>query len=139
MGSCDAALRELPAQIEAACMSATDCDASKSCSRKPSVRNSTNNEKKRDKPALISVLLKRDSAQAALFLPLRLARSVCPATHPHAFLRGTLPESADESDGAWAFLFLCDAALGHPFMPIFWRSPLVMPAWAEMTLRTLSD
>lgn len=85
------------------------------------------------------MLLKRDSAHAALFLPLRLARSVCPATHPHAFLRGTLPESAAESDGAWAFLFLCDAALGHPFMPIFWRSPLAMPAWAEMTLRTLSD
>lgn len=139
MGSCDAALRELPAQIEAACMSATDCDASKSCSRKPSVRNSTNNEKKRDKPTLISMLLERDSAHAALFLPLRLAHSVCPATHPHAFLRGTLPESSAESDGAWTFLFLCDAALGHPFMPIFWRSPLVMPAWAEMTLRTPSD
>ena len=130
MGSCDAALRELPAQIEAACISAE--------SRAPSSRNSPNNEKKRGKPALISVLLKRDSAHAALFLPLRLARSVCPATHPHAFLRGTLPESAAESDGAWAFLFLCDAALGHPFMPIFWRSPLAMPAWAEMTLRTLS-
>lgn len=131
MGSCDAALRELPAQIEAACISAE--------SRAPSSRNFPDNEKKRDEPALISMLLKRDSAHAALFLPLRLARSVCPATHPHAFLRGTLPESAAESDGAWAFLFLCDAALGHPFMPIFWRSPLAMPAWAEMTLRTLSD
>ena len=96
-------------------------------------------EKKRGEPALISMLLKRDSAQAALFLPLRLARSVCPATHPHAFLRGTLPESSAESDSTWTFLFLCDAALGHPFMPIFWRSPLTMPAWAEMTLRTLSD
>lgn len=131
MGSCDAALRELPAQIEAACISAE--------SRAPSSRNFPDNEKKRDEPALISMLLKRNSAHAALFLPLRLARSVCPATHPHAFLRGTLPESAAESDGAWAFLFLCDAALGHPFMPIFWRSPLAMPAWAEMTLRTLSD
>ena len=130
MGSCDAALRELPAQIEAACISAEPCD--------PSSRNFPDNEKKRDEPALISMLLKRDSAHAALFLPLRLAHSVCPATHPHAFLRGTLPESAAESDGAWAFLFLCDAALGHPFMPIFWRSPLAMPAWAEMTLRTLS-
>lgn len=131
MGSCDAALRELPAQIEAACISAE--------SRAPSSRNFPDNEKKRDEPALISMLLERDSAHAALFLPLRLAHSVCPATHPHAFLRGTLPESAAESDGAWAFLFLCDAALGHPFMPIFWRSPLAMPAWAEMTLRTLSD
>lgn len=131
MGSCDAALRELPAQIEAACISAE--------SRAPSSCNFPDNEKKRDEPALISMLLKRDSAHAALFLPLRLAHSVCPATHPHAFLRGTLPESAAESDGAWAFLFLCDAALGHPFMPIFWRSPLAMPAWAEMTLRTLSD
>lgn len=131
MGSCDAALRELPAQIESACISAE--------SRAPSSRNFPDNEKKRDKPALISMLLERDSAHAALFLPLRLAHSVCPATHPHAFLRGTLPESAAESDGAWAFLFLCDAALGHPFMPIFWRSPLAMPAWAEMTLRTLSD
>lgn len=139
MGSCDAALRELPAQIEAACMSAADCDASKSCSRKPSAHNSPDNEKKRGEPALIFVLLKHDSAHTALFLPLRLAHSVCPATHPHAFLHGTLPESAAESDGAWAFLFLCDAALGHPFMPIFWRSPLAMPAWAEMTLRTLSD
>lgn len=131
MGSCDAALRELPAQIEAACISAEPRD--------PSSRNFPDNEKKRDEPALISMLLKRDSAHAALFLPLRLAHSVCPATHPHAFLRGTLPENAAESDGAWAFLFLCDAALGHPFMPIFWRSPLAMPAWAEMTLRTLSD
>lgn len=131
MGSCDAALRELPAQIEAACISAE--------SRAPSSRNFPDNEKKRDEPALISMLLKRDSAHAALFLPLRLAHSVCPATHPHAFLHGTLPESVAESDGAWAFLFLCDAALGHPFMPIFWRSPLAMPAWAEMTLRTLSD
>ena len=131
MGSCDAALRELPAQIEAACISAE--------SRAPSSRNFPDNEKKRDEPALISMLLERNSAHAALFLPLRLAHSVCPATHPHAFLRGTLPESAAESDGAWAFLFLCDAALGHPFMPIFWRSPLAMPAWAEMTLRTLSD
>lgn len=131
MGSCDAALRELPAQIEAACISAE--------SRAPSSRNFPDNEKKRDEPALISMLLERDSAHAALFLPLRLAHSVCPATHPHAFLRGTLPESAAESDGAWAFLFLCDAALGHPFMPIFWRSPHAMPAWAEMTLRTLSD
>ncbi len=131
MGSCDAALRELPAQIEAACISAEP--------RAPSSRNFPDNEKKRDEPALISMLLKRDSAHAALFLPLRLAHSVCPATHPHAFLHGTLPESAAESDGAWAFLFLCDAALGHPFMPIFWRSPLAMPAWAEMTLRTLSD
>lgn len=131
MGSCDAALRELPTQIEAACISAEPRD--------PSSRNFPDNEKKRDEPALISMLLKRDSAQAALFLPLRLARSVCPATHPHAFLRGTLPESSAESDGAWAFLLLCDAALGHPFMPIFWRSPLAMPAWAEMTLRTPSD
>lgn len=131
MGSCDAALRELPAQIEAACISAESCA--------PSSRNFPDNEKKRDEPALISMLLERDSAHAALFLPLRLAHSVCPATHPHAFLRGTLPESAAEADGAWAFLFLCDAALGHPFMPIFWRSPLAMPAWAEMTLRTLSD
>lgn len=131
MGSCDAALRELPAQIEAACISAE--------SRAPSSRNFPDNEKKRDEPALISMLLERGSAHAALFLPLRLAHSVCPATHPHAFLRGTLPENAAESDGAWAFLFLCDAALGHPFMPIFWRSPLAMPAWAEMTLRTLSD
>ena len=131
MGSCDAALRELPAQIESACISAE--------SRAPSSRNFPDNEKKRDKPALISMLLERDSAHAALFLPLRLAHFVCPATHPHAFLRGTLPESANESGGAWAFLFLCDAALGHPFMPIFWRSPLAMPAWAEMTLRTLSD
>ena len=130
MGSCDAALRELPAQIEAACISAE--------SRAPSSRNFPDNEKKRDEPALISMLLERDSAHAALFLPLRLAHSVCPATHPHAFLRGTLPESTAESDGAWTFLFLCDAALGHPFMPIFWRSPLAMPAWAEMTLRTLS-
>lgn len=131
MGSCDAALRELPAQIEAACISAE--------SRAPSSRNFPDNEKKRDEPALISMLLERDSAHAALFLPLRLAHFVCPATHPHAFLRGTLPESAAESDGAWTFLFLCDAALGHPFMTIFWRSPLAMPAWAEMTLRTLSD
>lgn len=130
MGSCDAALRELPVQIEAACISAE--------SRAPSSRNFPDNEKKRDEPALISMLLERDSAHAALFLPLRLARSVCPATHPHAFLRGTLPENAAESDGAWAFLFLCDAALGHPFMPIFWRSPLAMPAWSEMTLRPLS-
>lgn len=113
MGACDAALRELPALIEAALF--------------------PKNEKKRDEPACIAALLQNDSAQAALFLPLRLARCASPATHPHAFLRGVLPKNPAETPGAWAFLFLCDAELGHPFEPLFWRSPFAMPYWAGVT------
>lgn len=114
MSACDAALRELPAQIETILF--------------------PKNERKRDEPACIAALLQSDSAQAALFLPLRLARCVSPATHPHAFLKGVLPEHPAKAENAWTFLFLSDALLGHPFMPLFWRSPFAMPYWAEGTV-----
>lgn len=107
MDECDAALRSLPAQLEAAASAA----AAKIGNALPM-------------PADI------------LFLPLEPAKSMpihpmtLPLTHPHTFLHqyqqnaGVLAESDDPTV---FFLSLAAAALSHPFHALLTRSPVAAP------------
>ena len=107
MADCDAALRELPAQIEQAC--APENAAS-----------------------WIADILDGAQERSALFLPLRLSRVPSFITHPHGFL--ALPDKAKTPGDAWAFLMFCDALCAHAFYPLFWRSPAAAPFWSGVTI-----
>lgn len=145
MGDCDAALRPLPAQLEALALSlpapkdegllsgfirvckAGDTSAASLNALRAFVPPSFG---KGQKGGSISAVKPVD----ALFLPhgLRAPSSpaLMPLTHPHAFLRAQLLEagepSADESTAVDRFLVLA-AALGLPFGPLLLRSPVVAP------------
>lgn len=97
MGDCDAALRELPTQIEQLCVP-------------------------EDPSSWLAVILDGVQAQNALFLPLCRVSAACFITHPHGFL--SLPEKAKTPDDSWAFLMFCDVLCAHAFFPLFWRSPV---------------
>ena len=107
MGDCDAALRELPAQIERACAP-------------------------EDAALWIADILDGAQERSALFLPLCRVRAACFVTHPHGFLAP--PDKAKTPDDAWAFLMFCDALCAHAFYPLFWRSPVAAPYRSRVTL-----
>ena len=110
MGDCDAALRDLPAQIEQVCMP-------------------------EDIASWLAVILDGAQAQNALFLPLCRVRASCFITHPHGFL--ALPDKAKTPDDSWAFLMFCDVLCAHAFFPLFWRSPAAAPFRSKVTLGAL--
>ena len=110
MGDCDAALRELPTQIEQACMP-------------------------EDIALWLSDILDGAQARNALFLPLCRVRVSCFITHPHSFL--ALPDKAKTPDDSWAFLMFCDVLCAHAFFSLFWRSPAAAPYRSGVTIGAL--
>ena len=130
MGACDAALRELPAQLEAFVLSApapshqSALSAFLSCAYKSTA------------PDALLPLRNMPSANPAelLFLPLGPASRKIPSlaslalTHPHTYLRrsasGAPPASGDV---LMRFLFLAAASLSHPFHALLMRSPVCAP------------
>ena len=107
MSDCDAALRDLPAQIEQACMP-------------------------EDIASWLAVILDGTQERSALFLPLCRVSAACFITHPHGFL--TLPDKAKTPDDSWAFLMFCDVLCAHAFFPLFWRSPVSAPYRSWVTI-----
>ena len=107
MSDCDAALRDLPAQIEQACMP-------------------------EDIASWLAVILDGAQERSALFLPLCRVSAACFITHPHGFL--ALPDKAKTPDDSWAFLMFCDVLCAHAFFPLFWRSPVSAPYRSWVTL-----
>lgn len=106
MGACDAALRRLPAQLEA-----------RARTRAAAPYHSGT-------PVLpIDVL----------FLPLAPAKTTAmhdatlPLTHPHTFLKRQLMGVSFTGDPVLRFLALTAAALGHPFHALLMRSPAAAP------------
>ena len=110
MADCDAALRDLPAQIEQACAP-------------------------EDAALWIADILDGAQERSALFLPLCRVRVSSPITHPHGFL--ALPDKAKTPDDAWAFLMFCDVLCAHAFYPLFWRSPAAAPFKSLVTIGAL--
>lgn len=130
MGACDAALRELPAQLEAFALSAP------APSRQSALSAFLSCAYKSAAPGAILSLKDMPSAVPAelLFLPLGPASRKVPSlaslalTHPHTYLRrsasGALPAS---DDVLMRFLFLAATALSHPFHALLMRSPVCAP------------
>jgi len=133
MRDCDAALRELPARIEAAALSLPLEKSSgklglflAAARRELSVSHAQERLPKTEAPEPLDLLfLPLGSAKASPVYPLSL-----PLTHPHTFLRRQLrakdapiflPEPASR------VLFLAAAALGHPFFALLKRSPVAGP------------
>lgn len=130
MGSCDAALRELPAQLEAFVLDAalpvqqSALSAFLSCACKSITPDLP--LPLRDTPS--------DHPEELLFLPLGPASRNIPSlaslalTHPHTYLRRSASGASPASgDVLMRFLFLAAAALSHPFHALLMRSPVCAP------------
>lgn len=108
MADCDAALRALPAQIEAYAR-----------------------EKAGALPPFLSAA--PGTPLDALFLPLGPARRMAqhavtlPLTHPHTYLKRLLSGAGPDGDPLARFLALAAAALDHPFHALLLRSPVAAP------------
>lgn len=134
MGDCDAAMRSLPAQLEAL-VSAQPPPAEEGLL--PAFLRAARTED--TSPDAIDALRGAQGGDPleTLFLPLASARTApqhaltLPLTHPHTYLRRRLllssPEASPASDPTDRFLCLCAAALAHPFAALLMRSPIVAP------------
>lgn len=124
MGSCDAALRPLPPQLENLVLAAGAPESGGRLGRLIRAAHGA---------APLS-LRESDAPADALFLPLPPARisspqpGIMPLTHPHTYLRrldhGYAPRTGDPCA---ACLALTAAALDHPFYPLLLRSPVAGP------------
>ncbi len=136
MGDCDAALRELPADIELRALSLP---------LKPSLgRLSTLLAAAKQAipaPQALAQMARSGIPEPhdLLFLPLDSTRRTpvyplsLPLTHPHTFLRRQLLEKNAPTflpSPASRALFLAAAALGHPFHALLMRSPVSGPYMA---------
>lgn len=137
MGDCDAALRPLPAQLEALARAVPGpedggplagflrlCQAGDTSSAAMDAMRA-------DLSLPADALPGTREPLDALFLPRGMhahaSPTLMPLTHPHAFLRNQLLEpDAGEADAVDRFLVLA-AALGLPFGPLLLRSPIVAP------------
>ncbi|MBQ7885598.1 MAG: hypothetical protein IJ313_01750 [Clostridia bacterium] len=128
MRDCDAALRPLPAQLEALILSAPEPACASALG---TLLHAARAEQQPDfVQAADAPLLEQ------LFLPLRSAAQTpqdslsLPLTHPHTFLRHQLLSGENASaqlSPVERFLFLAAAALGHPFYALLQRSPVAGP------------
>ena len=131
MADCDAALRTLPAEIEALYLSLNvQEDGGLLCVLMQAAVS---------RQAPLSIMQRGEGGMAldALFLPRRLMRGLPPEPTlrplmlPHTFLRAQLQAGGDKksaaSDEALRFLMLCGAALEQPFEKLLWRTPAAEP------------
>ena len=129
MGDCDAALRTLPAEIEALYLSLNvQEDGGLLCALMQAAVS---------RQAPLSIMQRGEGGMAmdALFLPRRLMRnlpqdsSLRPLMLPHTFLRAQVQgdEKSAAPDEAQRFLMLCGAALEQPFEKLLWRTPAAEP------------
>ena len=102
MSDCDAALRDLPARLEATVCAQTPQPASGD--------------------PLDALFLPLGPAKATPQRALTL-----PLTHPHTFLRQFALSGGTSPDSIGHFLALAAAALGHPFHALLTRSPVAAP------------
>lgn len=140
MGDCDAALRPLPAQLDALARAMPEpvengplaaflslCragDASGEALDALRARLPLHSDEGSGSPGALKPL---DALFLPRVLPAHASPALMPLTHPHAFLRSQLLESdADGTDAVDRFLVLA-AALGLPFGPLLLRSPAVAP------------
>jgi len=131
MQSCDAALRELPTQLEAFARSQPSAAETSTLSVFLSCA-----QRNAAAPQALAALQSASFARLTdlLFLPHGPAqrRPVSSAslalTHPHTYLRRSASGllSAD-SDALMRFLFLAAASLSHPFHALLMRSPVCAP------------
>jgi len=133
MGDCDAALRELPADIERHALS---LPLARSHGRLSVLLAAARQEC--SEPQALKHLARSEAPEPAelLFLPMQSVRHTpvypvsLPLTHPHTFLNKRLlaADTAQRpTDAAMRFLFLCAATLGHPFHALLERSPVAGP------------
>lgn len=130
MSACDAALRELPAQLDELVLAQPQPEASGLLGAWLRAAHA--------KEGAQPLVHRAGGALDFLFLPLqpvrRMARSEIslPLTHPHTFLRSRLLN--DDISPSGRFLGLAAAALQHPFYPLLTRSPVTGPYAALLSI-----
>ena len=133
MGACDAALRDLPAQLETLLLSAPAPQEDSLLARLLRAAWAE------DSSLIRAQAARSDRAEDALFLPPVLLASAQehpdtqPLTHPHTYLRHCAAAGGKPADSSpLRALSLASAALDHPFRALFLRSPLIAPMAAAL-------
>lgn len=136
MAECDAALRDLPARLEAQARAFPPPEDT--CLLGAFLRAAL----AEDDAAFTAAPLRADAAGDALFLPLVLLHTeevpdaALPLLRPHTYVRrrnlpkdheGALAEALDMHDPLLRLFCLTSSAEGRPFEKLFLRSPIVAP------------
>lgn len=128
MSDCDAALRDLPAQLEAYVSSlpvARESGLLSAFLAAARSRDSTLHALDALRTATEASVMDRLLLPPSRPVPRLADEPSFPLTHPHSYLR--LGKHAASSDWLIRFLFVSASALGQPFGPLLLRSPITEP------------